>query len=79
MPTGITVVDPTSPHFGRDLRDEIMTGWLDDDVFISDMTIGSFVDIGFVAAPSAVPEPATWVLLTCAAGGVLLRRRAAAS
>ena len=75
--TGITVQDPNSANFGRDMRDELMTGWLNANPFISDMTIGSFVDIGFVAA--AVPEPGTVLLIAFgAAGAFAVRRRAAA-
>lgn len=41
--------------FGRDMRHELMTGWLSSSPFISDMTVASFRDIGFTT--SAVPEP----------------------
>lgn len=39
----------------RDMRDELMTGWLNSNAFVSNMTLGSFADIGFTA--TAVPEP----------------------
>lgn len=40
---------------GRDMRDELMTGWLNSNPFVSNMTIQSFRDIGFTI--TAVPEP----------------------
>ena len=69
---------------GRDLRYELMTGWLNTGgpgVYISDMTVGSFVDIGFTAAaaPAAVPEPGTWLLIGLGGFGFALRRRFAAA
>ena len=39
----------------RDMRDELMTGWLNPNSFVSNMTIASFSDIGFTVV--AVPEP----------------------
>lgn len=56
--TGIT------DSLGRDMRDELMTGWLNPNSFISELTLASFRDIGFTTAnATAVPEPGT--------GGVL--------
>ncbi|MGB7325825.1 MAG: peptidase [Rubripirellula sp.] len=55
--TGIT------DSMGRDMRDELMTGWLNSNTFISDMTVASFTDIGFTARVVPVPEPASAVLL----------------
>jgi hypothetical protein len=49
------------------MRFELMTGWLNTPSYISETTVQSFVDIGFVAA---VPEPAT--LLSLASGALLL-------
>lgn len=68
-PTGI--VDA----LGRDMRDEIMTGWLNGNAYISDMTVQSFVDIGFRV--TAVPEPNSLALLGLTTGFLLLRRRQA--
>ncbi len=57
--TGIT------DSLGRDMRDELMTGWLNPNSFISELTLASFRDIGFTTTnATAVPEPGT--------GGVLV-------
>ncbi|XZE44844.1 peptidase [Pirellulaceae bacterium SH467] len=60
---------------GRDMRYELMTGWLNNDSqgtpFISNMTLGSFVDIGYRANFQAVPEPGT-LLCIAVSGGLLL-------
>ncbi|GAB5403056.1 MAG: leishmanolysin-related zinc metalloendopeptidase [Aureliella sp.] len=58
---------------GRDMRDEIMTGWLNPNPFISRMTIESFSDIGFEVA--AVPEPNSLLLLAAGTFGLMRRRR----
>ena len=60
--TGIT------DRFGRDMRDELMTGWLDSPTFVSQTTLFSLVDIGF----DVVPEPSGLVLML---GGFVLSRR----
>ena len=44
----------------RDMRDELMTGWLNPNSFVSNMTVASFSDIGFTI--TAVPEPSSIVL-----------------
>lgn len=60
---------------GRDMRYELMTGWLNNDSqgspFISNMTLGSFVDIGYQANFQAVPEPSS-LLFASMVGVVLL-------
>lgn len=66
-PTGIT------DSFGRDLRDELMTGWLNPNPWISTMTVASFADIGFTTA--IVPEPASLTAAGAAVATTLLRRR----
>lgn len=40
---------------GKDMRFELMTGWINAPVFVSQTTIASFADIGYLV--SAVPEP----------------------
>lgn len=55
---GLTGITDTQ---GRDMRDELMTGWLNGNTFISRMTIESFADIGFTV--SAVPEPSSLTVL----------------
>ncbi|WP_145026173.1 PEP-CTERM sorting domain-containing protein [Caulifigura coniformis] len=67
-PTGI------EDSLGRDMRDELMTGWLNPNSFISDMTVASFIDIGFTGV-EAVPEPGTLALSSLAFGAAVVRRR----
>jgi len=56
--TGLTgIVDSK----GRDMQYELMTGWLNGPVFISDTTLTSFEDIGYTV--SHVPVPGTVILL----------------
>ncbi|HVK15672.1 MAG TPA: PEP-CTERM sorting domain-containing protein [Fimbriiglobus sp.] len=62
--TGIT--DPQ----GRDMRNELMTGWLNAPSFVSNTTIQQFFDLGYNVVP--VPEPAT--ILAIAAVGLVVRR-----
>jgi hypothetical protein len=65
--TGIT------DALGRDMRNELMTGWLNNGSFISNMTVQSFKDIGFTIA--AVPEPSSLALVAIGASCLLRRRR----
>jgi hypothetical protein len=58
----------------RDMRDELMTGWLNPNSFISDMTVASFIDIGFTGVES-VPEPGSCLLASLGLGGLVLRGR----
>jgi hypothetical protein len=49
---------------GQDATFELMTGWLNMPTFISQTTIQSFVDIGYMAAVAvAIPEPESYVML----------------
>lgn len=59
-----------------DMRDELMTGWLNTPYFISQTTVASFVDIGYLSASTEVPEPASMALFSVGllAIGVLRRR-----
>lgn len=73
---------------GRDMRDELMTGWMNPSSFVSNTTIASLQDIGFTVnlngttPAAAVPEPESALLF--ALGLPLLawsrqRRRATAA
>ena len=69
-PTGLR--DPQ----GRDLRNELMTGWVNSPTFVSQTTIQSFRDIGYTTVPF-VPEttPAPALLALWLAGAACRRRR----
>ena len=73
-PTGIT------DTLGRDMRDELMTGWLNAPSFLSRMSVAQFADIGYVVDFSnlavvnaninnavTVPEPTSLVALATVA------------
>lgn len=63
---------------GRDMRYELMTGWLNGPTFVSRTTVASFADIGYTVNLSAVPEPgmlALWLLGMPLLAGVAVRRR----
>lgn len=62
--TGIT------DGLGHDMRDELMTGWLNSNIFVSQTTLASFTDIGFIA----VPEPTGALLLLMGVAGIGMRR-----
>ncbi|NWK56632.1 PEP-CTERM sorting domain-containing protein [Verrucomicrobiaceae bacterium N1E253] len=70
-PTGITQAGT-----GRDMRDELMTGWLNPDSFISNMTIAQFEDLGYTVVLNPVPEPASALFSLLGFGALAsLRRR----
>lgn len=58
---------------GRDFRDELMTGWLNPNSFISNTTGQQFVDLGYVVV--TVPEPSSLLALSIISGIALVRRR----
>lgn len=60
-----------------DMRNELMTGWINTPYFISQTTVASFVDIGYQAASTEVPEPASMALFSVGLVAIgVLRRRA---
>ena len=69
--TGIT------DAYGRDLANELMTGWLGpdaEDTFISETTVMSLQDLGYMVQYS-IPEPSQMMLLSLGALLPLARRR----
>ena len=63
---------------GRDMKFELMTGWLNVPTYTSRTTAASFYDIGYTVNLSAVPEPgalALWLLGVPLLAGVAVRRR----
>ena len=79
-PTGLTVIDPDNANFGRLRSDALMTGFLDDDLFISNTTGGSLQDLGFVVdfdaiQAQAVPEPSSLAILAGFSLLSVVRRR----
>jgi hypothetical protein len=61
-----------------DMRNELMTGWLNSPTFISDMTIASFIDIGFIGSLAAIPEPSSFFAMGLVFASLGLKRRRAA-
>lgn len=66
---------------GQDFRNEIMTGWLNAPLYISNLSIASLQDIGLntvalaqIPSPGMVPEPSI-ALTACLGLGLGLRRR----
>ncbi len=48
---------------GRDMKNELMTGWLNSPTFLSNTTIQSFRDLGYTVAQVPLPT-ATWLFMT---------------
>ncbi len=72
--------DAITDSLGRDMRNELMTGWLNAPSFLSRMSVAQFADIGYEVDFSnlafinanlneavTVPEPTSLVVLTTAA------------
>jgi hypothetical protein len=62
----------TQASSGIDLRQEVMTGWVNEPTFLSQMTIESFRDLGFAPVPE--PEAMAWAAGIITMGLALLRR-----
>lgn len=74
---GGTATGITSLYTGKDLRFELMTGWLNAPAFLSSLTRYSMVDLGYTV--NAVPEPTTLAALGGVAVVALRRRRRGAT
>ena len=78
-PTGI--VSLFGPNAGKDFQNELMTGWLGGPTFISNVTKGGLIDLGYIvpsfqpSSTAAVPEPGTFAFCLIMMGGVAVRRR----
>lgn len=67
---------------GRDMRNELMTGWLNAPTFVSKTTVASLQDLGYTVNINAVPEPETYALFALGLPVLLRfgkRRKAAAA
>jgi len=62
-----------------DMRNELMTGWLNSPYFISNTSVASFVDIGYQSAPVSVPEPGTVTLIGAGIISIAICRRRSSS
>ena len=78
-PTGI--VSLFGPNAGKDFQNELMTGWLGGDTFISNVTKGGLMDLGYIvpsfqsSATAAVPEPGTFAFCMVLFSGVAIRQK----
>lgn len=67
---------------GRDMEFELMTGWLNAPTYLSQTTVGSLRDLGYLASLAPIPEPGTWAMLLLGVpllAGVASRRRRASA
>ncbi|MBT8044522.1 MAG: PEP-CTERM sorting domain-containing protein [Verrucomicrobiae bacterium] len=75
----LTITNVNSPQFGNSLDDELMTGVLSPNTYISNITLGSFEDLGYtvqyIEDVDPVPEPSSSALLAVVSMGLLLRRK----
>ncbi|MBL8241750.1 MAG: PEP-CTERM sorting domain-containing protein [Bryobacterales bacterium] len=58
-----------------DMTFDLMTGWLNGGSFISNTTVASFTDIGYMSAGAAIPEPGTFALFGAGLAIVGFHRR----
>jgi hypothetical protein len=47
---------------GLDFAEELLTGWLNTNPFISSVTVGGFEDLGYNVIAVPVPEPTSVIL-----------------
>jgi hypothetical protein len=78
-PTGI--VSLFGPNAGKDFQNELMTGWLGGETFISNVTKGGLIDLGYIvpsfqaSATAAVPEPGTFAFCMVLFTGAGIRQK----
>jgi hypothetical protein len=78
-PTGI--VSLFGPNAGKDFQNELLTGWLGGETFISNVTKGGLIDLGYIvpsfqaSATAAVPEPGTFAFCMVLLSGVAIRQK----
>ncbi|MEM7682607.1 MAG: hypothetical protein AAF288_11680 [Planctomycetota bacterium] len=70
-PEDSTLTDP----FGREFGHELMSPRINGTLHLSDTSLGALRDIGWHTVPTAVPEPASMVVLTFLGSCVIRRRR----
>ncbi len=72
---GVSATGRISSISGMDFRHEMMTGWLTDPTFLSNVSRGSLEDLGYTVNYLPVPEPSSALLLGLGFLSLALQRR----